>query len=77
MPQIVLSDEQASVVAAALEPVSVRDARGNFLGTIPPLWTREDIEKAKKALASDQPRHTTAQVLAYLRSLARNDSLYH
>jgi hypothetical protein len=69
MPHIVLNEEQAKIVATALEPVQLRDAKGYVLRTIPPIWTEEDIAEAKKRLASDEPRYTTAQVLAYLRSL--------
>jgi hypothetical protein len=69
MPQIVLNDEQAQVVATALQPVQVRDAKGNYLGTIPPIWTDEDIAEAKRQLASNEPWYTTAEVLAHLRSL--------
>jgi hypothetical protein len=71
MLQIVLTDEQAKVVATALKPVQVRDGQGNALGWINPVWTEEDIAEAKRRLASDEPRYTTAQVLEYLRSLEK------
>ncbi len=69
MTRIVLTDEQAKVVAAATEPVPVCDARGNVLGFLNPVWTEEDIAEAKKALAAGGPWYTTEQVLAHLRSL--------
>jgi hypothetical protein len=69
MPHIILTDEQAKIVASALQPVQVKDAKGNILGSIPPIWTEEDIAEAKQRLTSDEPRYTTAQVLEYLRSL--------
>jgi len=69
MPHIVLNEEQAKVVATALQPVQVQDAKGNHLGTIPPIWTEEDIAEAKRALESKGPWYTTEQVLAHLRSL--------
>jgi len=69
MQQLVLTDEQAKLVASALKPVQVCDSRGNVLGTIEPIWTEEDIADAKRRLASDEPRYTTAQVMEYLRSL--------
>jgi hypothetical protein len=69
MTRIVLTDEQAKVVAAATEPVPVCDARGNVLGFVSRFWTEEDIAEAKKRLASDAPRLTTAELQAYLRSL--------
>ena len=71
MLQIVLTDEQAKVVASALKPVQVCDSRGNVLGRIDPIWTEEDIAEAKRRLASDEPRYTTAQVLEHLRSLEK------
>jgi hypothetical protein len=68
MLEIVLTDEQAKVVATALKPVQVRDQRGNVLGTITPAWTEADIAEAKRALASDQPRYSFAEVMDYVRS---------
>jgi hypothetical protein len=69
MLQIVLTDEQAKVVATALKPVQVCDGQNNVLGWINPVWTEGDIAKAKKILASDKPWHTTEQVKAKLRAL--------
>jgi hypothetical protein len=69
MSRIVLTAEQAKVVATATGPVAVCDAAGNVLGYFMPAWTEEDIAEAKKRLSSDSPRMTTAEVLAYLRSL--------
>jgi hypothetical protein len=71
MNQIVLTDEQAKAVASTLKPIPVRDSKGALLGTFTPIWTEEDIADAKRRLASDEPRYTTAQVLDYLRSLER------
>ena len=70
MPEIVLTQEQTEVVARAKDAVQVRDSKGNVLGYIePPDFTPEEIAEAKSALASKQPRYTTAQVLEHLRSL--------
>lgn len=69
MPEIVLTKEQTDVVAQAQDVVQVRDLKGNVLGYIErPDFTPEEIAEAKRALGSDQPRYTTAQVLEYLRS---------
>jgi hypothetical protein len=68
MPQVILDDEQAKLLASALKPVEVRDRQGNLLGVIPPVWTEEDIADAKRRLASDEPRYTTAEVLEHLGS---------
>ncbi|HEV3080982.1 MAG TPA: hypothetical protein VGY66_14460 [Gemmataceae bacterium] len=69
MPQIILDDEQAKLLASSLKPVEVRDRQGNLLGVIPPVWTEEEVADAKKRLASNEPRYTTAEVLEHLRSL--------
>jgi hypothetical protein len=69
MTRIVLTDEQARIVAAAKKPLPVCDERGNVLGFVSPAWSEADIAEAKKRLASDAPRLTTAEILAYLRSL--------
>jgi hypothetical protein len=69
MTHIVLTDEQAKIVAASTKPVLVRDSKGNVLGFLSPAWTEDDIAEAKKRLSSDTPRLSTAEILAYLRSL--------
>ena len=69
MERIVLTDEQAKVVASATRPVPVCDGAGSVLGFLPPAWTEDDIAEAKKRLSSDAPRLSTAEILAYLRSL--------
>jgi hypothetical protein len=69
MVQIVLTEEQLKVVASALQPIQVCDGKGNVLGSLPPIWTEEDIAEAKRILAANQTWHTTEQVLAHLRSL--------
>lgn len=72
MTQIVLTDEQASILAKALKPLRVVDARGNCLGTFTPLWTEEDIAEAKRRLAANEKWYTAAEVLAYLHSLEKH-----
>ncbi len=69
MLEIVLTQEQAQVVASALKPVQVRDESGNVLGIIAPAWTEADIEDALRRLASDEPRLSFQQVMEHLRSL--------
>ncbi len=69
MPHIVLNDDQARVVTAALQPVQIRDSKGNILGIIPPIWSEQDIADAKKRLASNEPRYSMQQVLDHLRTL--------
>jgi len=59
-----LSDEQ--VEAGAKTPSQVRDGKSIAPGVISTIWTAEDVAEAKRRLASDEPRYTTAQVLEYL-----------
>jgi hypothetical protein len=69
MLEIVLTDEQAKVVATALKPVQVRDNKGHLLGVINPIWTEEDIAEAKRRAASPGPRYTGEQVQRRLQAL--------
>lgn len=70
MHEIILTDEQAEIARSADGPIRVRDAQGRICGYLT-AWdfSPEEIEAAKRALASDQPRLTTKQVLEHLRSL--------
>jgi hypothetical protein len=70
MPHIVLSEEQAEVVACAVEPVEVRDSRGKVVATIDRSHSPWDVAEAKRRLASDQPRFTSAQVREHMNRLA-------
>jgi hypothetical protein len=72
MLQIVLTDEQAKVVATALQPIQVCDAEGRIIGHIKPVWTEEDIKEALRELETNQVWYTTEQVLAHLRSLEQH-----
>jgi hypothetical protein len=63
MWHIVLTDEQARILASTPRPVQVRNSQGNIFGEIGPVWRSEDIEEAKRRLASDQPNLTTQQLL--------------
>ena len=72
MRQIILTDEQARILSNAVDEVELRDQSGNVLGYVPPAFTAADIARAKSALASNQPRYTTEQVLSYLRGLKTN-----
>ena len=71
MSQVILTQEQADLIVRAHDAVQLRDPQGNLLGTIKrdADFTDEDLEKAKQALASNQPRYTTQQVLEHLQSL--------
>jgi hypothetical protein len=68
MLEITLTEEQAKMVASAMQLVQVRDPLGNVIGTLTPVWTKADIDEAKRILASDESWSTTEQMLARLRS---------
>ena len=72
MREIILSHEQAEVIAAATEEVRIRDPQGNVVATVMPALSHEEsqiVAEAKRRLASDQPRYTTSDVIDHLQSL--------
>jgi hypothetical protein len=72
MVDIVVSDELAREILARSETVRIRDAQGRVLFALAPRPGNEpdDVGQMRRALASDQPRYTTEQVLNHLRSLS-------
>jgi hypothetical protein len=70
MPLIVLTDEQAQVLAQANGLVELRDERGTLLAhaSVP---NQDEIAEARRRLASDQPRWPAAQVQALLARLTQ------
>ena len=69
MQHLVLSDEQARIVSQSSEGIEIRDRNGKHLGYVAHGFSDEDIAIAKQRMASDEPRHTTREVLDHLRSL--------
>jgi hypothetical protein len=69
MLHIVVDDQQARLISEATESVEIRDPRGRHLGYVAHGFADEDIAIAQQRMASDAPRHTTQEVLDYLRSL--------
>jgi hypothetical protein len=79
MAKIVLTNEQAAVVAGAEEPVAVCRPDGSVAGWIRPdprfvkpevcPFTPEEVAAAEKEADSPGPWYTTQQVLEHLRSL--------
>lgn len=79
MTKIVLTSEQAAVVAAASEPVAICRADGSVAGWIRPgpnfivpssnPFTPEEVAAAEKEGQSPGPWYTTGQVLNHLHSL--------
>ncbi len=69
VPELILTEEQAKIVAQALGPVAVRDSNGKVLGHIEPKPTPEMIAELKRRAASPGPFYTGEQVQARLRAL--------
>lgn len=71
MAQIVLTEEQAGVLATATEAVEVLGPQGRLVNFLKPLAPAlaEAVRESKRRLASDEPRIPSAQVQAHLRKL--------
>jgi hypothetical protein len=69
MTELILSEEQAKLVASAAGPMRVRDAKGQVIGRLEPELTPEVIAELKRRAASPGPRFTGAQVQARLHAL--------
>jgi hypothetical protein len=71
MPAIVLTAEQARILAESLQPVEVRDPDGNLLAIIPALWTEEDLREVDRRWQETQFSDccTTAELMARLQTL--------
>jgi hypothetical protein len=80
MTVLTLSDDQARLVAGASTPVVVIDSQGKTIGNLAPVpvessatypISSEELVELKRRMANDDgTRYTTAEVLAYLRTLA-------
>jgi hypothetical protein len=66
---IILNDEQAKVILESTGCVEIRDSSGKHLGFVAQGFSSEDVAIAQQRLSSDEPRHTTRQVLDHLQSL--------
>ena len=72
MVELVLTDEQARLLAEARESVEVVDPHGNRLGFFARRFSDTDVEIARKRAASGQPGIATSIVLERLSSLPRH-----
>ena len=77
MSVIVVDDQQKQTILESKGDVVLRDSQGRYLGHLTDAFakddggvTQEDIEMAKKSLASDSRRYTTKEVLEHLRKLS-------
>ena len=68
MEHITLSDGQLNLVALAHDPVAVHDEQGRLRGYIAMVIGSDELADARRALASQEARYTTAQVLTELRA---------
>ncbi len=71
MPHIVLTEDQARVVASATESVEVLDPQGRILNFLTPIsrLMAETIRECKRRMASSEPRIPVEQVRAHLSKL--------
>ncbi|HEV3236620.1 MAG TPA: hypothetical protein VGZ25_06500 [Gemmataceae bacterium] len=69
MTQLILTEEQASLLRQALEPLQLCDPQGNVLRTLEPAESQEVIAELKRRAASPGPRYSGDQVQARLLAL--------
>lgn len=70
MTEIILTPEQAALLAQAPGRVAVRDPKGNLIGHFEPfILTPEEIAELKRRAASPGPWYTGSQVQARLQAL--------
>jgi hypothetical protein len=82
MTEIVLSAEQAAILASAKELVAIRRPDGSFVGWVSPTsrfiipnecpFTPDEIAAAEAEADGPGPWYTTKEVLEHLRSLDRS-----
>ena len=77
MEKIPISTDLKSILPSRFAPVSLLDDKGNILGTYVPRLTEDDLmpeggwptgAEIEAMAKAPGPRHTTAEVLARLRS---------
>jgi hypothetical protein len=71
MVQIVMTEAQAKLFAAADERVEIVDATGRRLGTVLRPPSDEDVRIAKERIAQGGKRYTTEEVVSHLRTLGQ------
>src|SRR5262245_54579430 len=69
MPEVLLTADQARIVAEAWGPVCVRDPAGKIVGHIEPVLSPELIAELKRRARSPGPWFTGKQVQARLQAL--------
>jgi hypothetical protein len=71
MSEIVVTREQAAIITSPPAVLKILDPDGKLVGYTTPSFSAVELAEAEAALASDQPRYTTEEVLSYLRSLEK------
>lgn len=70
MRDIVVSDDLMRAIADSNGAIRFVNADGQVLGHFEPELTPAEFEEIRRRLSSSQPRYTTDQMLARLRSTA-------
>lgn len=66
-----MTSEQLGVVTHAHRPVALLDEQGNLRGYVALVVTEDELLDAQRALAFQQKRYTTEEVLSALHSRAK------
>jgi uncharacterized protein YmfQ (DUF2313 family) len=69
MSELILTEEQANIVASAWGPIPVRDKKGQILRHMEPKLTSEMIAQLMRRAQSPGPGYTGDQMQARLRAL--------
>lgn len=69
MAELILTEEQARILAKAGGRVTVRDPRGIVVGSLEPSLSPEEIAELKRKARSPGPFYTGGQVQACLQEL--------
>jgi len=70
MRDIVVSEDLMRAIADSGGDIRFVNAEGQVLGRFEPELTPAELEEIRRRLSSSQPRYTTDQMLARLRSTA-------
>lgn len=69
MVQVVVTADQAKLLAESSDCIEMVDVRGKRLGTLLRPPSEEDAQIAKKRIGQVGKRYTTEEVVSHLRSL--------
>lgn len=72
MVKVVVTADQAKLLAESTDRVEIVDADGKRLGTLLRPPSDEDIQIARDRIAGDGKRYTTEEVVSRLRSLEQS-----